>query len=77
VGDAAMLVNPENVFDIARGIREVLLDDALRSQLIERGLRHAATFSWERTAREVTRIYREVGCPGQPSYRSDSKTEAR
>ena len=24
VGDAAMLVNPENVFDIARGIREVL-----------------------------------------------------
>ena len=24
VGDAAMIVNPENVFDIARGIREVL-----------------------------------------------------
>ena len=31
VGDAAMLVNPENVFDIARGIREVLLDDTLRA----------------------------------------------
>jgi len=30
VGDAALLVNPENVFDIARGIREVLLDDDLR-----------------------------------------------
>ena len=27
VGDAAMIVNPENVFDIARGIREVLMDD--------------------------------------------------
>ena len=27
VGDAAVLVNPENVFDIARGIRDVLLDE--------------------------------------------------
>jgi glycosyltransferase involved in cell wall biosynthesis len=60
VGDAAMLVNPENVFDIARGIREVLLNDELRASLIERGRRHAATFSWERTAKEVIGIYRQV-----------------
>ena len=32
VGDAAVMVNPENVFDIARGIQDVLLDDALRSR---------------------------------------------
>ncbi len=32
VGEAAMIVNPENVFDIARGIREVLLDEGLRRQ---------------------------------------------
>ena len=32
VGDAAILVNPENVFDIARGIRDVLLDEALRAR---------------------------------------------
>ena len=60
VGDAAMLVNPENVFDIARGIREVLLNDELRASLIERGLTHAASFSWERTAKEVIGIYRQV-----------------
>ena len=29
VGDAAILVNPENVFDIARGIREALLNEPL------------------------------------------------
>ncbi len=51
VGDAAMLVNPENVFDIARGIREVLLNDELRLSLIEKGRRHAASFSWERAPR--------------------------
>jgi glycosyltransferase involved in cell wall biosynthesis len=60
VGDAAMLVNPENVFDIARGIREVLLNEELRASLIERGRRHAASFSWERTAKEVIGIYRQV-----------------
>ncbi len=60
VGGAAMLVNPENVFDIARGITEVLLDDALRAELIERGRGQAARFSWARTAEEVLRLYEEL-----------------
>ncbi len=60
VGDAAVLVKPENVFDIARGIREVLLDDALRATLIRRGKEQAARFSWERTARQVLDIYLEA-----------------
>jgi glycosyltransferase involved in cell wall biosynthesis len=60
VGDAAVLINPENVFDIARGIREVLLDEALRAELIRRGHAQAARFSWERTAREALEIYREA-----------------
>lgn len=57
VGDAAILVNPENVFDIARGIREALLDEPLRAELIRRGHAQAARFSWERTARAVLEIY--------------------
>ena len=61
VGDAAMLVNPENVFDIARGIKEVLLNRELRESLIAKGKVHAASYSWERTAGEVLQIYREVG----------------
>jgi glycosyltransferase involved in cell wall biosynthesis len=60
VNDAAMLVNPENVFDIARGIREVLLNEALRRSLVWRGRQQAARFSWERTAGEVIEIYEEV-----------------
>ncbi|HUK15547.1 MAG TPA: hypothetical protein VLW65_04005, partial [Bryobacteraceae bacterium] len=60
VDDAAMLVNPENVFDIARGIREVLLDDSLRQELVRRGRLQAARFSWETTARQVLEIYKEA-----------------
>jgi glycosyltransferase involved in cell wall biosynthesis len=60
VGDAAIQVNPENVFDIARGIKEVLLDDELRARLIRRGREQAAKFSWNWTARQVLDIYREA-----------------
>ncbi len=60
VGDAAVFVNPLNVFDIARGINEALLDDPLRADLIRRGHEQAARFSWERTARESLEIYREA-----------------
>jgi len=60
VGDAAILVNPENVFDIARGIHDVLVNEDLRAELICRGREQAARFSWERTARQVLEIYREA-----------------
>ncbi len=60
VGDAAVLVKPDNVFDIARGIQEVLLDEGLRAELIRRGHEQAGRFSWERTARQVLEIYREA-----------------
>jgi glycosyltransferase involved in cell wall biosynthesis len=57
VGDAAMVVSPDNVFDIARGIREVLLSPLLRSELIARGHRQAARFTWEETARQMNALY--------------------
>jgi glycosyltransferase involved in cell wall biosynthesis len=61
VGNAAVLVNPENVFDIARGIRDVLLDERLRADLIQRGYQQVRRFSWATAARQVLDIYREVG----------------
>jgi glycosyltransferase involved in cell wall biosynthesis len=60
VGDAAILVNPENVFDIARGISDMLLDEDLRARMISRGREQAARFSWNWTARQVLDIYRDV-----------------
>lgn len=60
VGEAAVVVNPENVFDIARGIKEVLLDGELREQLRLRGFLQSRRFSWERTAAQVLDTYREV-----------------
>ena len=60
VADAAEIVNPDNVFDIARGMREVLLDDTRRTELIRQGHEHLKKFDWRRTALEVLDVYREV-----------------
>jgi glycosyltransferase involved in cell wall biosynthesis len=57
VGDAAELVSPDNVFDIARGIRDVLLDENRRNALISAGPIQASRFNWDRTAQEVLDIY--------------------
>jgi glycosyltransferase involved in cell wall biosynthesis len=60
VGDAAVLVNPRNVEEIADGIRRLVADSSLRDRLRERGLRRAAAFSWEETARRTASILAAV-----------------
>jgi len=64
LGDAARLVSPDNVFEIARGIREVLLDQDLRADLRRRGRERVRLFHWERTARETLEIYHEMARTG-------------
>ncbi len=65
VGDAAVIVNPENVFDIARGVREALLDETLRCTLVERGFEQVRRFDWLRTATAVVDAYREAAATGR------------
>jgi glycosyltransferase involved in cell wall biosynthesis len=60
LGDAALLVNPENVFEISRGIHDVLLDAELRASLIEKGKAQARKYSWTESAQQVLEIYREA-----------------
>jgi glycosyltransferase involved in cell wall biosynthesis len=55
--DAALLVNPENVFEVARGMKTILLDDALRNRLVERGIQQVAKFSWKSAAKQVLEAY--------------------
>jgi glycosyltransferase involved in cell wall biosynthesis len=50
VGEAAELVSPDNVFDIARGIRDVLLDSDRRDALVEAGRAQSRRFHWDNTA---------------------------
>jgi glycosyltransferase involved in cell wall biosynthesis len=55
--DAALFVNPDNVFDIARGIRQILTEPALRETLINCGYARARSFSWKQAAERVRWAY--------------------
>lgn len=57
---AALLVNPENVFDIARGIRQLLTEGVLREALVRRGRELVQRYSWERSAQQVRAVYEAV-----------------
>jgi glycosyltransferase involved in cell wall biosynthesis len=60
VGDAGLLINPEDADGLASAIERVLADEGLRSDLIERGYAHASKFTWAETARQTLRVYRRV-----------------
>ena len=58
--DAAVLVNPENVFEIARGMKVLLTDQVLRQRTVEKGLEQVKKFSWKTAAEQVLETYRNV-----------------
>jgi len=62
-GDAALLIDPEDLDDLLAALRRLLDDDSLRQDLITRGLARSRLFTWERTARETERVYLGAGKP--------------
>ncbi len=60
VGNAAVLVNPENVFEIMRALHKVLVDQPLREKLKLRGYEQVQRFSWEASVRRILNVYRQV-----------------
>jgi glycosyltransferase involved in cell wall biosynthesis len=59
-GDAALLVDPENVSSIAGAISELINDDVLQSRLKIVGRKRAAEFTWQKTAEATLSLYREL-----------------
>ncbi|HYJ84522.1 MAG TPA: glycosyltransferase family 1 protein [Pyrinomonadaceae bacterium] len=60
VDDAAILVDPFEVGDIAAGISKVINDSKLRSSLRSKGLARAKVFDWRETARKTLAVYEKA-----------------
>lgn len=60
VGDAALLVDPLDTAAIGAALTRLLAEPPLTADLRERGRARAATFSWERTARETLALLRTL-----------------
>jgi glycosyltransferase involved in cell wall biosynthesis len=57
VGDAGVLVEPNNVEALSEAIFKILHDGDLRRVLKEKGVERAAQFTWERTAKATRDLY--------------------
>lgn len=59
-GDAALLVDPEDVDALTTGLEHLLTDTEWRTGAVECGLRQASLFSWERCVDETVAVYRQA-----------------
>ncbi|TSD01635.1 MAG: Glycosyl transferase group 1 [Parcubacteria group bacterium Athens0714_25] len=59
-GDAALLVNPLDVNEIAEAIWEFSQNENLREKYKQRGLERAKDFNWEKCARETLEVYKSL-----------------
>jgi len=58
VGDAGVLINPENVEEIKEAIIDVLEDEALRKDMVKKGLKRVKLFSWKKCAEDTLKLYK-------------------
>jgi glycosyltransferase involved in cell wall biosynthesis len=66
MGDAALLVDPDDTAALADALRRVLTDAGVRQDLRRRGPRQAAKFTWARTAAQTAAAYRRVAAAAPP-----------
>lgn len=59
-GNAACLVDPLSVDDIAQGLRRIVFDSGYCQSLIKAGYHQIKKFSWRKAAAEYISLYKEV-----------------
>jgi len=58
--NAAVLVEPESVESISKGIANVLQNRQLRADLVKKGRKRLKDFSWQKTAKQTLDVYDRV-----------------
>src|SRR5512139_905806 len=60
VSEAGLMLAPDDVGGWSAGFKRLWTDAAYRAELADRGLRQARQFTWQITARQIVRAYRDV-----------------
>ncbi len=60
VGDAAILIDPHNVQDIADALMRTISDSRLQEELRQKGYAQAQRYTWEQAARKMLEMYQKV-----------------
>jgi len=59
-GDAAIMVDPYSIEAITEAIQRVMDDTTLRENMVEAGLQHVKSFTWERAAKQLHQVYMQL-----------------
>ena len=59
-GEAALMAGPDDYEKLAIHVASLLEDKSVYATYREKGLKHVQHYSWEKTAREVLTIYRNI-----------------
>jgi alpha-1,3-rhamnosyl/mannosyltransferase len=59
-GQAALQIDPHDTAGICEAMRKVLMDTCFAGELIKRGHKQAAKFSWQETARQTIMAYEQA-----------------
>ncbi|MCB1919727.1 MAG: glycosyltransferase, partial [Candidatus Competibacteraceae bacterium] len=59
-GDAALLIDPEDIDDLTAGLERLLSDESWRAIARDRGMEQAQRFSWARCVEETVSVYRHL-----------------
>lgn len=60
LNNAALYVNPYDISEIAKALKEILNDNPLKNKLVEAGLRQAEKFTWESAARQTLAVFNSL-----------------
>lgn len=60
VGDAAILIDPESIEEMAHALSLVRDNEELRQKMRQKGLQQAKQFSWEKTANIIMETYKSM-----------------
>lgn len=60
VGEAGLLFNPDSAIELADAVDTLLIDEALRQSLIQKGYDHARSYSWGRMVSQAHEVYQSI-----------------
>ena len=60
IGDGALMINPFDTEELGKAMAQVLEDNSIKADLINRGFERSSNFNWRKTALETLKIYENV-----------------
>lgn len=59
-GEAALYSDALDIRRISENIKSIIVDDSIRDECVQKGIKHAQRFSWEDSAKKTVKVYEEL-----------------